>query len=423
MESNYKKLGQLVSQVSKVNSDLLITEIKGINIFKEFIPSVANTLGTDLSKYKVVDKNQFAYNPMHVGRDEILPIALLVNQNPVIVSPAYIVFEIINEKEILPEYLMLWSRRKEFDRNAWYTTDSSVRGGLAWKEFCNLRIYVPSIKKQKDLIRKYKIFTERILLNQKLIQKLDDTVKLLFKSWFIDFDPVKENSKESFKKSNANLNKIFPISFKDSEMGMIPNGWEICSASDNYQVSIGRTPPREECWWFSKNKKDFPWVSIRDMSKYSIYAFETNEYLKKDAIEKFNIKLVPADNIIVSFKLTLGRVAITSTPMLTNEAIAHFIPLNNKLPTFFSYCLFSTFNYKTLGSTSSIATAINSKLLKEMKIIDPPIDLKIKFHDTVNPIFERIRSTSIEQILLEKMRSTILPKFLSEEMNINSCDN
>lgn len=184
-----------------------------------------------------------------------------------------------------------------------------------------------------------------------------------------------------------------------------------------------RTPPREESCWFSKNKKDFPWLSMRDMSKYSIYAFETNEYLKRNVIEKFNIKLVPAENIIVSFKLTLGRVAITSKPMLTNEAIAHFIPLNNKLPTSFSYCLFSTFNYKTLGSTSSIATAINSKLLKEMKIIDPPIDLKIKFHDIVSPIFKRIRSTSIEQILLEKMKSTFLPKFLSEEMNINSCDN
>ena len=121
MRSSYKKISFYVKQVNKRNAGLTVINLQGININKQFMPSVANTVGVDLSKYKIVSKGQFAFNPMHVGRDEMLPISMLQSDDPVIVSPAYVVFEVQDHEELDPEYLMMWCRRPEFDRNAWFT--------------------------------------------------------------------------------------------------------------------------------------------------------------------------------------------------------------------------------------------------------------------------------------------------------------
>ena len=195
MKSNYKKLGLYIQQVKNRNTanTLTVEDLRGINISKEFMASVANVTGTDLSNYKVVKTNQFAYNPMHVGRDEILPISMLVQENSVIVSPAYIIFEISNTKELLPEYLMMWCRRSEFDRNVWFTTDSSVRGGFNWNDLCDLELPVPSIEKQKEIIKEYHTIVDRIKLNEQLNQKLEDTAQSIYKEWFVNFEFPDEN--------------------------------------------------------------------------------------------------------------------------------------------------------------------------------------------------------------------------------------
>ncbi len=181
MRSRYKKIGSFVKQVNVRNRDLSVTNLQGININKFFMPSVANTNGTDLSKYKVVSQKQFAFNPMHVGRDEVLPISMLEEQESVIVSPAYIVFKVKDESQLLPEYLMMWCRRPEFDRNAWFTTDSSVRGGFSWKDFCDLTFPVPSIEKQREIVREYHAIVDRIKLNEQLNQKLEETAQAIYK--------------------------------------------------------------------------------------------------------------------------------------------------------------------------------------------------------------------------------------------------
>ncbi|MFW1761615.1 restriction endonuclease subunit S [Acinetobacter calcoaceticus] len=166
MKSNYKKIGAFVRQVSSRNTDLSVTNLKGININKEFMPSVANINGTDLSKYKVVNKGQFAFNPMHVGRDEMLPISLWLEDEPIIVSPAYIVFEIIDQSILDPKYLMMWCSRSEFDRNCWFTTDSSVRGGFSWEDFCDIEIPIYSPSYQNKIIKEYNHIVSLIECNQ-----------------------------------------------------------------------------------------------------------------------------------------------------------------------------------------------------------------------------------------------------------------
>jgi type I restriction enzyme S subunit len=160
---SYKRIGNYVRLVSNRNSDWAITNLLGVNIYKNFMPSVANTSGVDLSKYKIIQKGQFATNIMHVNRDEILPVALYQKDEPAIVSPAYMTFEVIDETELLPEFLMMEFQRPEFDRRAWTYCDSSVRGGLEWERFCDIEIPIPHIDEQRKFVALY----NGLLTNQK----------------------------------------------------------------------------------------------------------------------------------------------------------------------------------------------------------------------------------------------------------------
>lgn len=177
---SYKRIGDYIRLVSNRNSDWAITNLLGVNIYKNFMPSVANTSGVDLSKYKIIRKGQFATNIMHVNRDEILPVALYQNDEPAIVSPAYMTFEVIDENELLPEFLMMEFQRPEFDRRAWTYCDSSVRGGLEWERFCEIQIPIPDIDEQRKFVALYK----GLLTNQKTYENSLADLQLICDSFF-----------------------------------------------------------------------------------------------------------------------------------------------------------------------------------------------------------------------------------------------
>lgn len=172
MKSNYELLGKHIQFVDSRNRESITDRVLGINIDKYFMPSVANVIGTDLSKYKLLSKGLFACNPMHVGRDERLPVALYSDDEPAIVSPAYFMFEIIDTEILDPEYLMMWFRRPEFDRMCWLKTDGSVRGGITWDDICRLEVPVIPIEEQLHIVKNYNIITERIRLKQKINDNL-----------------------------------------------------------------------------------------------------------------------------------------------------------------------------------------------------------------------------------------------------------
>lgn len=184
MKSNYKRIGDYIREVKVRNKDLSVNSLMGINIDKYFMPSVANTVGTDMSKYKIVKRGQFACNRMHVGRDKRLPISLLNDYESIIVSPAYTVFEIIDEERLNPEYLMMWFSRREFDREAWFYTDSDVRGGLSLEDFFNIEIPIPDIEKQREIVKEYNTILSRIELNEQMISKLESLIQLIYQSMF-----------------------------------------------------------------------------------------------------------------------------------------------------------------------------------------------------------------------------------------------
>jgi len=179
MKSNYDILGNHIRLIDTRNRESITDRVLGINIDKFFMPSVANVIGTDLSKYKLITKGKFACNPMHVGRDERLPVALYDEEKPAIVSPAYFMFEVIDNSILNEDYLMMWFRRPEFDRICWLHTDGSVRGGITWDDICRLELPIPPIENQLEIVNSYKTITERIALKQKINDNLANTEQLI----------------------------------------------------------------------------------------------------------------------------------------------------------------------------------------------------------------------------------------------------
>ena len=186
MKSNYDILGNHIRLIDTRNRESITDRVLGINIDKFFMPSVANVIGTDLSKYKLITKGKFACNPMHVGRDERLPVALYDEEKPAIVSPAYFMFEVIDNSILNEDYLMMWFRRPEFDRICWLHTDGSVRGGITWDDICRLELPIPPIENQLEIVNSYKEITERIALKQKINDNLEATAQAYFDSLFFD---------------------------------------------------------------------------------------------------------------------------------------------------------------------------------------------------------------------------------------------
>ena len=184
MKSNYDILGNHIRLIDTRNRESITDRVLGINIDKFFMPSVANVIGTDLSKYKLITKGKFACNPMHVGRDERLPVALYDEEKPAIVSPAYFMFEVIDNSILNEDYLMMRFRRPEFDRICWLHTDGSVRGGITWDDICRLELPIPPIENQLEIVNSYKAITERIALKQKINDNLDDTAQTLYQKYF-----------------------------------------------------------------------------------------------------------------------------------------------------------------------------------------------------------------------------------------------
>jgi type I restriction enzyme S subunit len=185
MQSNYKPIGDYIQLADERNKGLKVTSLLGLSISKQFIKSVANTIGTDMENYKIIRKNQFACSTMQVRRDKKMPVALYIEDEPSIISQAYPIFEIINTKKLLPEYLMMWFTRSEFDREACFHAVGGVRGSLEWEDFCGMKLPIPSPEKQQEIVHEYNVIKKRIDLNNQLITKLEETAQAIYEE-FVD---------------------------------------------------------------------------------------------------------------------------------------------------------------------------------------------------------------------------------------------
>ena len=256
----------------------------------------------------------------------------------------------------------------------------------------NYSFMAPSINEQKRISSILSSLDSKIELNRRINYNLEQQAQALFKAWFVEFEPFG---------------------------GTMPSNWEICEAQKYFNINIGKTPPRNEMRWFSQKSTDCKWASISDLGKCGLFINDTSEYLTKDAVETFNIIVVPKGTILLSFKLTLGRVSITTCPLTTNEAIARFL-INHDYEREYLYLLLKQFDYTSLGNTSSIATAVNSKIIRSMPIMMPTVDVLQRFHHIVSPIFTRMRFLSDEIMQLTDTRNTVLPQLMSGGLKINN---
>jgi len=411
MTKNYKRLGDYIQEVKVRNADLKAEKLLGINIDKFFMPSVANVVGTDLSVYKIVKKNQFACNRMHVGRDYRLPISMSKTDEEFMVSPAYDVFEIIDTDILYPGYLMMWFSRREFDRNAWFYTDADVRGGLHWKALCDMQLPIPSITKQHEIVKEYNVIQNRIALNQQLIQKLEETARAIYKQWFVDFEFPDENGKPY--KSNGG-------EMMESELGLIPKGWLLTTLG--YVLSNKgyiRGP------FGSALKKD-------DMIKSGIPVYEQQHAIddhrnfryfinseKHKTLKRFT---VCPDDFVISCSGTLGRVIMVKAndPIgIINQALLILRTDKNKLATIcLKYFLTSNDGNKLLIENSGGSAQINiakREVIQDIPIIIPPPTEQIKVAEYLCKCDNKIELLKKESRLLDNLKNLLLSKLATIE--------
>ncbi|MCI6956356.1 MAG: restriction endonuclease subunit S [Clostridiales bacterium] len=258
-------------------------------------------------------------------------------------------------------------------------------------------IDMPSLAEQQTVVDVLSAYDDLIENNRKQIKLLEEAAQRLYKEWFVDLR--------------------FPGHETTPIVDGVPEGWLVARADSFFGMSIGKTPPRAEKKWFTDGTTGTPWVSISDMGNSGVYVFRTSEGLTEDAILKHNIKVVPADTVLLSFKLTVGRVSITTSNSCTNEAIAHFVIKDKKLREYV-YLYLKCFEYDSLGNTSSISKAVNSKIVKGMPFIMPDTTVLGQFHQVLKPIFDEINNHQKAIIHLSEARDRLLPKLMNGEIEV-----
>ena len=294
----------------------------------------------------------------------------------------------IKSDEITKDYLYWFMRTRKYQKQIVATASGSTVKHTSPSRICEIEFELPSLDEQKRIVAVLNKIEEKININVNINNNLLEQVLTLYRNKFVDT--------------------------ADNEQA-------ICRADEYFDISIGKTPPRKEPQWFSTNPQDVTWVSISDMGTCGLYINSSSEQLTKQAVERHNVKVVPDNTVLLSFKLTVGRIAITNGEMTTNEAIAHF-KTDKKEINEYLYCYLKCFNYQTMGSTSSIATAVNSKIIKGMPFVVPTNDELEEFHGFAAPMFAKIKANQIETDNLTALRDTLLPKLMSGELDVSDID-
>ena len=344
-----KRLGNYIREVDVRNRDLQVTRLLGVSISKEFMPSIANTIGTDMSSYKVVKPRQFVYIADTSRRGDKIAIALLEGDDEVIVSSIYTVFDVNTKQELLPEYLMMWFRRPEFDRSA--------REIFSWEEMCDVELPIPSIEQQQKIVSEYETVIRRIRLNERIITRLEETAQALYRRMFV--------------------NGI------DKEH--LPEGWRMGTLGDVADFTYGKMPDKT-------SKGDIP-----IFSGYGIVGYTNIPMYKKQLI------IVIARGDAGSGKIVLSPNAF----YLTNLAIAILLK-DDKMKYYLYYHLLNS-DTSTLRSGSTQAqVTINS--LFSYEIIIPSNDDCRKFDKLISSINKQKQILSDENIKLTELQSLLLAK-------------
>ena len=344
----YKTIEELVTRVDERNNGGIVSELIGVSIDKCFIKSVANTNGTDLSKYKIIRKNDFAVSLMQVSRDGKIPVARLEEYEEAIMSPAYPIFRVKDKNVILPEYLEMWFKRPEFDREAAFIAVGGVRGSMPWEEFAKMKLPVPTIEKQRKIVNAYKIVTDRIALKQKINDNLEAQANAIFSSSAPDFTDLQ------------------PI----HNFGM---------------VITGKTPPTSVAEYYGN---DIPFIKTRDMHG-NVYITSSECSLSKAGADSQKNKYIPENTVVVAcIGANAGEVALTSYIAQTNQQINAVI---SKYPCFLYFSIKAhTAELRTLGEGSSTMININKTSFEKYEIPTPSDNTLQQLEHKLSIVFSTI---------------------------------
>ena len=364
-------MGDYIREVDVRNRDLKVTKLMGINIGKYFMPSVANVIGTDLSNYKIVAKNQFACNLMHVGRDEKIPMAMLENTESVIVSPAYFVFQISQLESLLPEYLMMWFRNPHFDKEAWFYTDSDVRGGMAKSALLDMNLPIPPIDQQRKIVAEYNAIRQRIKLNEQLIVKLEETAQAIYRKMFVD----------GIDKKN------------------LPEGWRMGTLEEIAEIIMGQSPNGES---YNENGAGEIFYQGRTDFRYRypiVRIYTTNP-----------TRMAKCGDILLSVRAPVGDINLAPHNCCIGRGLS---ALRNKknYNSFLFYLLKNKKNdFNISNDDGTIFGSITRNDLCELNIVIPQDDFVQEFNNKSKILDRQIKYFDKEIFMLTKLQSLLLAK-------------
>ena len=386
MKSNYKRLGNYIGVVDKRNRNLEIENLIGLSIQKKFIPSISNTIGTDMSTYRILNQYQFSYCSVTSRNGEKITIALYQEEKTAMVSQAYDVFEITNEKELLPEYLMMWFRRPEFDRYARFISHGSVREMFSWEDMCEVMLPVPHPDKQKEIVKEYNTIVNRITLNNQLIQKLEETAQAIYKQWFVDFEfpndegkPYKSNGGEM--EMNLELEKEIPV------------GWEMKKLSEFSVMKYGKMLDAD--FFLDKGYPVFSGYGVRGF--YTQYMYEEPQILVlcRGVSGTGEVKLSPSFAYITNLSIIVEA----------NQGIVKKMYL---------YYFLKNENLRSLDSGSA-QSQITTGDLYAQSVLVPKIQIQSKFNEFIEHLMNRKELLKIEITALQNLQNLLLSKLATIE--------
>ena len=406
MKSNYKPLGKYIQPVVGRNNDLGDLPLVGLSIQKKFIPSIANTIGTNMATYRIVKRNQFAYGPVTSRNGDKITIALFDDYDEALISQAYTPFEVKENKELDPEYLMMWFRRPEFDRYARFKSNGSAREIFDWEEMCNTLLPVPHIDKQREIVKEYNTIQNRINLNQQLIQKLEETAQAIYREWFVEFEFPDENG-QPYKSNGGEM-----VWCEELEKE-IPKGWDYEEISTiSKEIVTGKTPPTAN----EENFGDFmPFVTIPDLHN-NVFVETAIRYLSKKGVAHQRNKTLPVDSICVSCIGTAGLVSITAVECQTNQQI-NSVLCKDGVSVYYTYITLSALEKQITewGGKGSVGVNMNKTEFSQMKIEVPRNDVMNDFDKIIKTIFELIKVNLKEKQKLTELKELLLSKLATVE--------
>lgn len=402
---SYKKLGGYIQQVNNRNRDLQVDTLLGVSIAKKLIPSIANTVGTDMSTYKIIEKGQFAYGTITSRNGDKISIALADEYDKALVSQIYIVFEVRDKNELLPEYLMMWFSRPEFDRYARYHSHGSTRESFDWEDLCEVELPVPSIEKQREIVAQYQAVEKKIKVNEQICEKLEATAQTLYKKWFVDFEfPNQEG--QPYKSSGG------AMVFNEELEKEIPEGWEVGILKDYVTINRGASPrPIED--YITNSDQDMPWVKIFDATaEKTDFLLGTKQFISNSGVKKSRI--VEVGDLILSNSASPGLPRIMDIKACVHDGWLIF----NDYKKIDKYYLIEYFKYNKQGILSegngSVFKNLKTDILKEYKVIINEEISKL-FSNEVSKIYDLIKNNSIKLQKLTQLQSLLLSRLATLE--------